>query len=86
MGETKWLMHLVLLSRDGYAIISLAITFLVDIMSPLVIAFIINKSLNLSIVKFLHLLNEHTDNCSLPSSEVIVKINEMAFSMYFEFS
>lgn len=43
-------------------------------------------SLNLSIVKFLHLLNEHNDNCSLPSLEVIVKINELAFSMYFEFS
>lgn len=76
-------MHLILLSNDGYAIISLAITFIVDTTSPLVIAFIINKSLNLSMAQFPHLLNEHNDNCFLPSSGVAVKINELAFRKYF---
>lgn len=59
--------------------ISLAITFIVDTTSPLVIAFIINKSLNLSMAQFPHLLNEHNDNCFPPSSGVAVKINELAF-------
>lgn len=66
--------------------ISLAITFIVDTMSSLVIAFIINKSLNLSMAQFPHLLNEHSDNCFLPFLWVAVKINELAFRMYFEFS
>ena len=59
-------MYLALLSDDGYAMMSLAITFIVDIMSSLVIGFIINKSLNLSMAQFPHLLNEHNDNCFLP--------------------
>ena len=59
-------MHLALLSNDGYAMMSLAITFIVNIMSFLVIGFIINKSLNLSMAQFPHLLNEHNDNCFLP--------------------
>lgn len=75
-------MHLALLSNDGYAMMSLAITFIVDTMSPLAIAFIINKSLNLSMAQFPHLLNEHNDNCFLPSLGVAVKINELAFTMY----
>lgn len=79
-------MHLALLSNDGYAVISLAITFIVDTTSPLVIAFIINKSLNLSMAQFPHLLNEHNDNCFLPSLGVAVKINELAFRKYFKFS
>lgn len=41
VGESKWLMQLVLLSSDGYALISLAITF-IDTMSAVIIAFIIN--------------------------------------------
>jgi len=59
-------MYLALLSNDGYAMMSLAITFIVNIMSSLVIGFIINKSLNLSMAQFPHLLNEHNDNCFLP--------------------
>lgn len=84
VGEPKWLMHLVILNSDGYAMMSLAITFIVDTMSPWVIAFIINKTLNLSMAQFLHLLNEHNDNCFLPSLGVPVKINKLAFSIYFE--
>ena len=59
-------MYLALLSNDVYAMMSLAITFIVNIMSSLVIGFIINKSLNLSMAQFPHLLNEHNDNCFLP--------------------
>lgn len=68
----------------GYAMISLAITFIVDTISPLVIAFIINKSLNLSLAQFPHLLNENYNNCFLPY--LGIKISVLTFRMHLEFS
>lgn len=79
-------MYLALLGNDGYAMLSWAIPFIVDTVGLLVIAFIINKWLNLCVAQFPHLLNEHNYNCFLPYLTVAVKINELGFGIYFEFS